>query len=177
MTGSLVATGELARPIVTDRCTRTYPEYDLMRRCRALVNLLFVLSMAVAAQSVPVVAQDKKDGVQPDGLKNLRHPDATVRYRTAALLAKQGTLGSGTAKPHRDPADLATGAQGQEPRGSRSRLRGHRYAGRQGEGGCAGADYRAQGPEAAGRDGGRQRPGRYRAECGGSGTGASATGG
>src|ERR1043166_5224287 len=92
MTGSLVATGELARPIVTDRCTRTYPEYDLMRRCRALVNLLFVLSMAVAAQSVPVVAQDKKDGVQPDGLKNLRHPDATVRYRTAALLAKQGPL-------------------------------------------------------------------------------------
>jgi HEAT repeat protein len=38
-------------------------------------------------------AQDKKDaGVQPDGLKNLRHPDAGVRYRTADLLAKQGPL-------------------------------------------------------------------------------------
>jgi HEAT repeat protein len=38
------------------------------------------------------MAQDstKPDGVQPDGLKNLRHPDANVRYRTAALLAKQG---------------------------------------------------------------------------------------
>jgi HEAT repeat protein len=38
-------------------------------------------------------AQDdkKKDGgVQPDGLKNLRHPDASIRYRTAALLAEQG---------------------------------------------------------------------------------------
>jgi HEAT repeat protein len=38
-------------------------------------------------------AQDKKKSdvpIQPDGLKNLRHPDATIRYRTAVVLAEQG---------------------------------------------------------------------------------------
>jgi len=50
----------------------------------------------VLSAAVPVAAQDKKQekkkepGFQADGLKNLRHPDANIRYQTAALIAKQG---------------------------------------------------------------------------------------
>jgi HEAT repeat protein len=49
--------------------------------------LLALFAGAAAAQD------DKKGGDVPsDGLKNLRHPDANIRYRTAAVLAEQGPL-------------------------------------------------------------------------------------
>src|SRR5712671_3903044 len=51
----------------------------------ASAGILLVLAGASSGQG------DKKAGGIPvDGLKNLRHADANVRYRTAALIAKQG---------------------------------------------------------------------------------------
>jgi HEAT repeat protein len=50
--------------------------------------VLLILAATAHAQD-----EKRKDaGVQPDGLKNLRHPDANVRYRTAAMLMEQGPL-------------------------------------------------------------------------------------
>jgi HEAT repeat protein len=46
--------------------------------------------MILAGTSVAQDAKKQDSPVQPDGLKNLRHPDAGVRYRTAAVLAEQG---------------------------------------------------------------------------------------
>lgn len=53
----------------------------------------YLLSLALALPFVGIAAaQDEKKpgGIQPDGLKNLRHADADVRFRTAALIARQG---------------------------------------------------------------------------------------
>src|SRR4051794_37703415 len=52
---------------------------------RAAAILLLVASWGVAAQE-----EKNPGGIQPDGLKNLRHPDANVRVQTAALIARQG---------------------------------------------------------------------------------------
>jgi HEAT repeat protein len=57
------------------------------------MSFAHALSLALALPLAGVaVAQDKKEtaGIQPGGLKNLRHADANVRLRTAALIAKQG---------------------------------------------------------------------------------------
>jgi HEAT repeat protein len=51
----------------------------------ASVGVLLVLGGASSGQ-----VEKKAGGIQVDGLKNLRHADANVRYRTAALIAKQG---------------------------------------------------------------------------------------
>src|SRR6266700_199307 len=51
----------------------------------ASAAILLVLAGASAGQD-----EKKAGGIPVDGLKNLRHADANVRYRTAALIAKQG---------------------------------------------------------------------------------------
>lgn len=49
-----------------------------------------LLSLLLAATAAAQDAKKSDGPVQPDGLKNLRHPDANIRYRTAAILAEQG---------------------------------------------------------------------------------------
>ncbi len=46
--------------------------------------------VVLAARPAALPAQEKAGDTQPDGLKNLHHPEAIVRYRTAAVLARQG---------------------------------------------------------------------------------------
>lgn len=60
-----------------------------MKYLAALV--LGVIAPAILAQSP--VADDPKDPAMPDGLKALKHPDAMVRYRAAALLVRLGPVG------------------------------------------------------------------------------------
>src|SRR5437588_12072967 len=58
-----------------------------------MARLLPAFTLLCVILAGTALAQDTKkqdSPVQPDGLKNLRHPDANVRYRTAALLAEQG---------------------------------------------------------------------------------------
>src|SRR6516165_370850 len=66
----------------------------ILARLNALALVLIGMIGLLSADAVSGMGQDKKkdSGVQPDGLKNLKHPDANIRYRTAALLAKQGPL-------------------------------------------------------------------------------------
>jgi HEAT repeat protein len=76
------------------RCAKTKNpkrRFSPHSKIAAPLYLWLLILLMVAGQAA---AQDpKKDGgIQPEGLKNLRHPDANVRYRTAALLAKQGPL-------------------------------------------------------------------------------------
>ncbi len=78
----LVAAAALARPIVSVRRARLRVRGAALRAANAQTGPTM---LRTALLCTLVAAQ-----VQPDGLKNLRHPDANIRYRTAAVLAEQG---------------------------------------------------------------------------------------
>ena len=72
-----------------------------MARTDGRLSLALAGVLLITANASP--AQGPKDaGFQPDGLKNLKHPDPNIRYRTADLLAREGPKAKFAAAELRD---------------------------------------------------------------------------